>query len=84
MRSLVVVVLLPFLFATVTMAFRLGTIGRTKVLRQFSMVSTTDKPITKNILDQIGSAGLASASVVAAAAVNQAVSMRQLDAPGNT
>ena len=75
------VYLLPFLVVTVVMSFRFGTVGRTKVLRHLSMVSTDNKPITKNFVEQIGSAGIASAAIVAAAAVNQAVSMRQLNAP---
>ena len=75
------VLLLPIMLSVVT-SFRMGSVlGRTKVLRHLSMVSTDDKPITKNFIEQMGSAGLASAAVVAAAAVNQAVSMRQLDAP---
>ena len=35
----------------------------------------------RSVIDQIGAASLASAAVVAAAAVNQAVSMRELSAP---
>ena len=79
-------VLLTFLIVvSVVMSFvRLGPVVGSRssnVLRHFSMVTATDKPVTKNIVEQIGSAGLASAAIVAAAAVNQAVSMRQLDAP---
>lgn len=53
-----------------------------------SMVSTTSRPAKedtsvekRNLMEQISAAGLASAAVVAAAAVNSAVGMRPLSAP---
>ena len=47
--------------------------------QDLQMVSTVDKP--RSMAEQVTSASLASAAVVAAAAVNVAVGMRQLSAP---
>jgi hypothetical protein len=44
------------------------------------MVSSTESK-TRNIADRVGAAGVASAAVLAATAVNAAVGMRQLSAP---
>ena len=61
--------------------------SRINHMYKLSMVAT-DKPETisvdknkRNVVEQIGAAGLASAAVVAAAAVNSAVGMRTLQAP---
>ena len=49
--------------------------------RVIEMVATTEPPKQRNFVDQLGTAGIASAAVVAASAVNAAVGMRTLSAP---
>ena len=49
--------------------------------RRFSLASTSTDSKERSFLDQVGAASIASAAAVAAAAVNQAVSMRELSAP---
>ena len=48
------------------------------------MVSTEPQPKTRSMVDQIGTASIASAAIVAASAVNAAVGMRALSAPDTT
>mmetsp|Transcript_29199 Transcript_29199/g.49133 ORF Transcript_29199/g.49133 Transcript_29199/m.49133 type:complete len:951 (-) Transcript_29199:412-3264(-) len=65
--------------------FRNSYNARSGLVKSFStQLSMSDSSVRENrrsIVDQAGAAGLASAAVVAAAAVNSAVGMRQLSAP---